>query len=249
MPPASTGDGWEYLCKSCGLAAEWSQQDSCSGLLSPSRDMCYRSRHCSPHRSLQRNTHSVRQTPQKIQSRCCCDLLISSNWNSIHAYWCNCKNEKTHHYIYHYFCVKQEQQANQVLSGRREWRGREIENSNECSRWMRLPIRGTNERRPSLGNRVNTAKHGSFIRRVCTVCACVWKVCKNVHVCVSLVKGKLWPPKVFYTVGNVSPPLWRENFHFADTCGQKPPVSSCFWQNLPGILGDKKAISAPWSLC
>lgn len=52
-----------YLCRSCGLAAAWSQQDSCSGLLSLNRDMCYHSRHCSLHRSLQGHKHSQSDKP------------------------------------------------------------------------------------------------------------------------------------------------------------------------------------------
>ena len=54
-----------YLCRSCGPAAEWSQQDSCSVLLSLNHDMCYHSHHCSLHRSLQGNKHTVRQSPWK----------------------------------------------------------------------------------------------------------------------------------------------------------------------------------------
>lgn len=81
-----------YLCRSCGLAVEWSQRDSCSGLLSLNHDMCYHSHHCSLHRSLQGNKHSQSDKPhRKIHHRCRLGLLISPHWNSIHAYWWDSK--------------------------------------------------------------------------------------------------------------------------------------------------------------
>lgn len=215
------GDGWEYLCKSCGLAAEWSQQDSCSGLLSLNHDMCYHSRHCSLHRSLQGNTHSVRQTPQKIQSRFSCDLLISSNWNSIHEYWYNCKNYKKHHYIHHYFC----EQAKSsmlikcwVVERKKESKDR---NSNECSQWKRLPVRETKSLSimkgdKSLGNIANTAKHGNLNNFTCCVCMCIKGMWARLFL---FGKSKLWPPKILLYCRKCLLSIIKGEFSFADASG------------------------------
>lgn len=84
-----------YLYRFCGLAAEWSQQDSYSALLWPSRDTCCHSRRCSPHRSLQGNRYSQSDKPcGNIHHSCRRGPFNSSHRNGIHARWCYIKKEE-----------------------------------------------------------------------------------------------------------------------------------------------------------
>lgn len=89
-----------YLYRFCGLAAEWSQQDSYSALLWPSRDTCCHSRRCSPHRSLQGNRYSQSDKPcGNIHRRCRLGPFNSSHRNDIHAHWCYIKKQEKWNFI------------------------------------------------------------------------------------------------------------------------------------------------------
>lgn len=122
-----------YLCRSCGLAAEWSQQDSCSGLLSLNHDMCYHSRHCSLHRSLQGHKHSQ---SDKALEKYIGDAFLTYFFLAIQTEYINAGvtvKIRSHIVIYiiHFACQTREKNEKYVELGVQWRRG----NKDERSEW------------------------------------------------------------------------------------------------------------------
>lgn len=101
-----------------------------------------------------------------------------------------------------------------------------------------------NERRQSLGNvQINTAKNRvSHVFTSVLVCAQKFVI----GACLLLFgQGEL----SFCTAGHLSPLHHEGRGLTSRQISNKTTSFSRLWQNLPGISGDKKAISATWPLC
>lgn len=134
-----------YLCRSCGRAAAWSQQGSCSGLLSPNHDMCYRSRHCSLHRSLQGHKHSQSDKPlekYRVVAFLTYLFLAIKAGHSITGITVIIRSHIVT-YITHSVCQTAEEirRTSRFFLVKKRRRNEVREPSHKCNTWVRLTVR------------------------------------------------------------------------------------------------------------
>lgn len=230
-----------YLYRSCGPAAEWSQRDSCSGLLSLNHDTCYHSRHCSLHRSLQGNKHLK---SEEIHLRLHVGLLLSPHQCRTHADWCYSEFKKAPCYMKKFFFSWKTSRNGFLVFRITGKKGKQDKKGSWMLQLYLINTEGNeemlvhNERRNEK-NILNQHSQKLFFIGVCSVCRSVYKC---VHVCFFLVKVNL------RCLMSTSPSSWGQRFDF-QTDTDKTAMFSWFGQKPLRHSGDIKAISATWLLC
>lgn len=216
-----------YLYRSCGLAAEWIQQDSCSELLSLNHDTCCHSHHCLLHRSLQGNRHSQSDKPcGTIHHRCRLDPFSPT---SMHA--CVITERRRHSITGSIDILFSRETAAKRIRSRSSFqilRGTGTENGHRCSSWMRLTMR---EMRRFLW-----IIRGSSQKIVWTLSVYIL----SVHVCFCFVTVNYIPLMVLCTAAHHE----ARSLTFVQA-----ERTNTTWKKPFRHFKDKKAISATWSLC